>query len=114
VRKRAEWRPLDAERALILIPPPRVTTRDARRGFPAHPFRLGELMRPLTIAGILLIAFGAFIIIRGASFTSRRDVLKVGDVQVTADEQRAVPPWAGWAAIVAGAALAAVGARRRA
>jgi hypothetical protein len=70
-------------------------------------------MRPLTIAGILLVAFGAFVLIRGASFTSRRDVLKVGDVKVTADEQRSIPPWAGWLAVVAGGALAVAGARRR-
>jgi hypothetical protein len=70
-------------------------------------------MRPLTIAGILLIAFGAFILLRGASFTSRRDVLKVGDVKVTADEQRSIPPWAGWLAVVGGGAMAVAGARRR-
>jgi drug/metabolite transporter (DMT)-like permease len=70
-------------------------------------------MRPLTIAGILLIAFGAFVLVRGASFTSRRDVLKVGDVKVTADEQRSIPPWAGWLAVVAGGALAVAGVRRR-
>ncbi|HSB55192.1 MAG TPA: hypothetical protein VLD58_12585 [Gemmatimonadales bacterium] len=70
-------------------------------------------MRPLTIAGIILIAFGVFVLLRGASFTSRRDVLKVGDVKVTADEQRALPPWTGWLAVVAGGALAVAGARRR-
>ncbi len=70
-------------------------------------------MRPLTIAGIILIAFGAFVLVRGASFTSRRDVLKVGDVKVTADEQRSIPPWAGWLAVVAGGALAVAGVRRR-
>jgi drug/metabolite transporter (DMT)-like permease len=70
-------------------------------------------MRPLTIAGIILIAFGAFVLIRGASYTSRRDVLKVGDVKVTADEQQSSPPWAGLLAIVAGGALAVAGGRRR-
>jgi len=70
-------------------------------------------MRPLTIAGIILIAFGAFVLIRGGTFTSRRDVLKVGDVRVTADEQQSIPPWAGLLAIVAGGALAVVGGRRR-
>ena len=71
-------------------------------------------MRPLTIAGIILIAFGAFVLIRGGTFTSRRDVLKVGDVKVTADEQQSIPPWAGWLSIVAGGAMAVAGARRRA
>jgi hypothetical protein len=71
-------------------------------------------MRPLTIAGIILIAFGAVVLIRGASFTSRHDVLKVGDVKVTADEHRSIPPWAGWLAIAAGGVLAVAGGRPRA
>ena len=70
-------------------------------------------MRPLTIAGILLIAFGAFVLIRGASYTSRRDVLKIGDVKVTADEQQSLPPWTGWLGIVVGGTLAIAGVRRR-
>ncbi|MEO8451302.1 MAG: hypothetical protein ABI647_16020 [Gemmatimonadota bacterium] len=70
-------------------------------------------MRPLTIVGILLIIAGAFVLIRGASFTSKRDVLKIGDVKVTADERQSVPPWAGGLAIVAGAALVFAGARKR-
>src|SRR4029077_82172 len=116
VSKRAEWRPLDAHaRALILMPPPRVSTRaQSRRWLPLRLFRLGDFMRPLTNAGILLIVFGAFVLLRGASLISRRDVLKVGDVQVTADEQQSIPPWAGWLSIVAGGAMAVAGARRRA
>ena len=70
-------------------------------------------MRPLTIAGIILIAFGAFVLVRGGTFTTRRDVLKVGDVKVTADEERSLPPWAGWLSIVVGGTLAVAGARRR-
>jgi len=70
-------------------------------------------MRPLTIARIILIVFGVFVLLRGGSFTSRRDVLKIGDVKVTADEQQSVPPWTGWLAIAAGGALAVAGARRR-
>ena len=70
-------------------------------------------MRPLILVGVLLIGLGAFVLLRGASFTSRRDVLKVGDVKVTADEQQTVPPWAGAAAIVAGVALIVSGSRRR-
>jgi len=108
-----EWGLLGTTRTLILMPPPRISTRAPARWVPFHRFRLGEFMRPLTIAGILLIAFGAFVLVRGASFTSRRDVLKVGDVKVTADEQRSIPPWAGWLAVVAGGALAVAGVRRR-
>ena len=52
-------------------------------------------MRPLSLAGIALICVGAFLLIRGGSFTTRRDVLKVGDVKLTADEKQTIPPWVG-------------------
>lgn len=71
-------------------------------------------MRQFMVAGIVVLALGAFVLIRGASFTTRRDVLKVGDVKVTADEQQSIPPWAGVAAVVMGGALIVAGARRRA
>lgn len=71
-------------------------------------------MRPIFIIGGLLIALGAFVLLRGANFTSRRDVLKVGDVKVTADQQQTVPPWMGAAAVVVGAAIVLSGVRRKA
>jgi hypothetical protein len=71
-------------------------------------------MRVPIIIGGLIILLGAFVLLRGANFTSRRDVLKVGDVKITADEQQTVPPWAGAAAIVAGVAIIVAGSRRRA
>ncbi|MEP6571199.1 MAG: hypothetical protein ABJD11_00835 [Gemmatimonadota bacterium] len=70
-------------------------------------------MRAYIIAGIVLVGLGAFVLIRGGSFTSRRDVLKVGDVKVTADEQQTIPPWAGGLAILAGAGLIIAGARQK-
>jgi hypothetical protein len=70
-------------------------------------------MRPAGIAGIVLIILGAFVLLRGASFTTKRDVLKVGDVKVTADEQQTIPPWAGVLGIVAGAGLLVTGAKKR-
>lgn len=65
------------------------------------------------IAGAVLIVVSLFILFGGGSFTSRRDVLKVGDLKVTADEHRAIPPWAAGLGIAAGAALIFFGARRR-
>jgi drug/metabolite transporter (DMT)-like permease len=66
-------------------------------------------MRPLGIAGIILILFGAFVLVRGGSFTTKRDVLRVGDVKVTADEQQTIPGWAGVLGIVAGFVLVVAG-----
>ncbi|HSJ75232.1 MAG TPA: hypothetical protein VK899_03465 [Gemmatimonadales bacterium] len=71
-------------------------------------------MRPLSLIGIVLLALGAFIIFRGASYKSRDEVLKVGDLKASVEEKHAVPTWVGGAAIVAGVVLLAAGMRRRA
>jgi hypothetical protein len=76
-------------------------------------FWKAESMRPYLIAGIVLLALGAFVLLRGASFTTRRDVVSVGDVKITADEQQSIPAWAGGAAVVAGAVLLVAGMRKR-
>jgi hypothetical protein len=70
-------------------------------------------MRPLSLVGILLLAVGAFILFRGASYKSRDEVLRVGDLKASVEEKRAVPAWAGGAAIVAGIVLLAAGMKRR-
>ncbi len=69
-------------------------------------------MRPLILVGIVVFGLGAFVFLRGASFTSKRDVLQVGDVKITADEQQTVPPWLGGVAMVAGVVLIVAGARK--
>ncbi|HEX6407717.1 MAG TPA: hypothetical protein VFZ90_11080 [Gemmatimonadales bacterium] len=71
-------------------------------------------MRPLSLIGIVLLALGAFIIFRGASYKSRDEVLRVGDLKASVEEKHAVPTWVGGAAIVAGVVLLAAGMRRRA
>lgn len=71
-------------------------------------------MRPLSIVGILLLVVGAFIVFRGATYKSKDEVLKVGDLKASVEEKRAVPTWVGGAAIVAGVVLLAAGMKRRA
>jgi hypothetical protein len=71
-------------------------------------------MRQFLIAGIILFGLGAFVLLRGASFISKRQVLKVGDVQVSADQRQSIPPWVGGVVMVAGVALVFAGTRRRA
>ena len=70
-------------------------------------------MRPLSLLGIALICVGAFLLIRGGTFTTRKDVLKVGDVKLTADEKQTILPWVGGIAIVAGVVVVAAGMRQR-
>ena len=69
-------------------------------------------MRPLAIVGIVLIVLGAFLLIRGGTFTTQKDVIKVGDVKLTADEKQSIPPWVGGVAIVAGIGLVVAGGRK--
>ena len=69
-------------------------------------------MRLSLIAGVALIAIGAFVLINGGSFTSRRDVIKMGDLKVSAEEQHPIRPWVGGVAILAGVGLLVTGKRR--
>jgi hypothetical protein len=71
-------------------------------------------MRPQALIGIVLLVLGAFIVFRGMSYSSRDEVLKVGDVKASVESKKAIPTWAGGLAIVAGIALLATGMKRRA
>jgi uncharacterized membrane protein len=70
-------------------------------------------MKPFVIAGIVLVVLGSFILFRGLSYPAQRSVMKVGDLQVSAEEQRSIPAWVGGVAIVGGLLLAVGGARKR-
>lgn len=70
-------------------------------------------MRALTIVGILLILAGGWVTLNGGSFTTRDTVVDIGDVEVTAEEERPIPLWAGIGAIVLGAVMVAGGAKKR-
>lgn len=71
-------------------------------------------MRPQALIGIVLLVLGAFVIFRGMSYSSKDEVLKVGDVKASVESKKAVPTWAGGVAIVAGIVLLASGMKRRA
>ncbi len=70
-------------------------------------------MKPMVLAGIVIAALGAFVLVKGLTYSSRSNVLKVGDLQVTAEEHRMIPPWVGGLAIVGGLVLVGVGAGKR-
>ncbi len=70
-------------------------------------------MRLSTISGAALIIAGAFIFIRGGSFTSRRDVMSADGVTVAAEEQRPIRPWIAGVAVIAGVAAIVVGLRQK-
>jgi len=71
-------------------------------------------MRSMSIAGIALVCLGVFLLFRGGSFTTRRDVVQVGDVKLTASEHQSIPPWAAGLGIILGSGLLIAGIRRRA
>jgi hypothetical protein len=71
-------------------------------------------MRPNLIAGIALIILSFFLLVRGGSFTTQKDVVKIGDVKLTANEKQSIPPWVAYLGIAAGAGLLLAGTRKRA
>lgn len=71
-------------------------------------------MRVMPLAGLALMIAGSVLLYRGGSFTTRRDVVRVGDLRITAQEQHPIQPWLAGAAVVAGVALVIVGVRRKA
>jgi hypothetical protein len=67
----------------------------------------------MLIVGIVLVLLGGFILVRGATYTSKRDVLKIGPIETSLEEKKSVPPWVGGIAVAAGVGLIVAGARRR-
>lgn len=70
-------------------------------------------MRPSLLAGLVLVVVGGFLLVRGGSFTSRENVLSVGDLQITAEERQTIPSWVGVGALVAGLVVIVAGVRKR-
>jgi uncharacterized membrane protein len=70
-------------------------------------------MRTSVIIGVILIILGGIVLLRGGSFTTKQNVLEVGDLTITADEKQTIPPWAGIISIVAGVVVIGAGARKQ-
>jgi hypothetical protein len=70
-------------------------------------------MKPLALVGSVLVVLGAFVVFRGASFGSRRNVVDVGDLQVSTSTQQVIPPWIGGVAMIGGVVLIIGGLTRR-
>jgi hypothetical protein len=73
-------------------------------------------MKPISMAGILLVVLGALALAyQGITYTRRVKVINVGPIHATADEQRTIPlpPILGAIALAAGIALLVVGSRQK-
>jgi drug/metabolite transporter (DMT)-like permease len=66
-------------------------------------------MKPITIAGILIAVLGAVVLVRGLSYPNRENVVRIGDVQVSANTRESVPSWVGVAALAGGLLLVGAG-----
>jgi hypothetical protein len=74
-------------------------------------------MKPIAIAGVLLIVIGlAALIYQGVTYTSRETVIDIGPISATAERQKTlpIPPVLGILAVAGGVALLVAGARKRA
>jgi uncharacterized membrane protein len=74
-------------------------------------------MKPIAIAGVLLIVLGvAALAFQGFTYTSRDTVLNIGPIHATADREKTVflSPVIGAVAVAGGVALLIVGVRRHA
>jgi sulfite exporter TauE/SafE len=72
-------------------------------------------MKPMAIAGIVLIVLGlAALAFGGFSYTTRETVVDIGPIQATAERERRfpLPPVAGVAAVAGGIALLVAGRKR--
>jgi hypothetical protein len=69
-------------------------------------------MRSSQILGLLLILAGAALLWFRPAYTTKKNVLEIGEVKATVNEEQRIPKWVGGVAIGAGLVLI-VGAARR-
>ncbi|MDH4131717.1 MAG: hypothetical protein OEW17_10615 [Gemmatimonadota bacterium] len=68
--------------------------------------------RPLLSLGMVLLVGGGFVLARGATYTTKETLFKVGGWKPKVEERRTVPPWVGGMLALAGVALIVAAARR--
>jgi hypothetical protein len=74
-------------------------------------------MKPVAIAGVVLIALGLVaLVFQGVSYTSRETIIDIGPLHATADQQKTLPlsPVLGIVAVAGGVALLVTAQRKRA
>jgi len=74
-------------------------------------------MKPISIAGILLVVLGALALAyQGITYTKREKVIDIGPIHATADTQKTIPlpPILGGIALIGGVVLLVAGAKRTA
>lgn len=70
-------------------------------------------MRISAVIGVLLLVFGAFVLVTGLRYPDSKKIVDVGDLEVKATDHRPVPKWVGIVALAGGVALVGVGVAGR-
>ena len=70
-------------------------------------------MKPAAIIGILLILAGGWVTLNGGSFTTREEIVDIGDIEISAVRERPIPMWAGIGAIILGGVLVVTGMQKK-
>lgn len=73
-------------------------------------------MKPLSLAGVVLIALGlAALAYQGFTYKTRETVIDIGPIHATAEREKTIPlpPVVGIVAVLAGAGLLVAGSRKR-
>jgi hypothetical protein len=70
-------------------------------------------MRLLPFVGIVLILGGTVLLWRRPTYSTRHDVVEIGEFKASLREQEAIPLWVGAALIAGGVACLLVGQRSR-
>lgn len=73
------------------------------------------MVKSLIISGLALLVLGGFLLLGGLTYVSEKEVVRVGDFEVSASQERSVPTWVGVLSLAGGAGLLAGGllVRRR-
>jgi hypothetical protein len=70
-------------------------------------------MKTRLILGILIAGLGGFILVRGLNYGYQRNDVRVGELQVSIQETRPIPPWVGGVVLAGGLLLLGSGFRTR-
>lgn len=70
-------------------------------------------MKPIGIIGAVLIVLGAIVVaLQGVSYVRDREEVRVGPLEIAAEERGFISPLVGGIVLVAGVALVLIGRRR--
>jgi hypothetical protein len=67
----------------------------------------------LIIAGLLIAALGAAVLMGKLQYTQDKEVLRIGDMSAKVQQQQSAPQWLGFAGLVIGGVLVLGGALRK-